>query len=83
MSKAGNNLLMILQKEILKSGGKICDEEKVLQITPINESHVVVRSSKQSYNAKSVVLACGPWINKLLKDLNVTITAQVFQLVAS
>jgi glycine/D-amino acid oxidase-like deaminating enzyme len=46
----------------------IRDEEKVLKIVPGH--HVIVQTSKGRYAAKKLVLAAGPWTNKLTEPLD-------------
>jgi sarcosine oxidase len=45
-------------------GGVVRKDERVLGIEPVN-AEVVVRTDKDTYRAKKVVIAAGPWISQL------------------
>ena len=53
------------------------DETKVKSINPVNDELVEVVTNNGVYSAKSVVLTCGPWINDVLKSVNLKIPVQV------
>nr|XP_009857934.2 peroxisomal sarcosine oxidase-like [Ciona intestinalis] len=69
--------LMSIQSEIKKSGGVVRDQEKVLSIEPVNQDIVRVRTNKNVYKCRSVVLTCGPWANELLKPLGLQLPLTV------
>uniref|UniRef100_F6QJA2 Peroxisomal sarcosine oxidase-like n=2 Tax=Ciona intestinalis TaxID=7719 RepID=F6QJA2_CIOIN len=62
--------LQAIQEELIKFGGELHENEKVLNIEPINASRVNVQTSTAEYDSASVVLCCGSWTNKLLKPLD-------------
>ena len=73
------NLLqfMFLQKNFLNFGGRMHDGEKVEIIRPINDDLVEVTTNNKTYYTKSVVLTCGPWINDVLKPLDLQLPIKV------
>ncbi|XP_068680940.1 peroxisomal sarcosine oxidase-like [Montipora foliosa] len=67
--------LRCLQEQFVEYGGILHDGEKVLNIQP--GSIVAIKTSKNCYKAKSVIITVGPWVNKLLKPLGVQIPISV------
>ena len=59
----------------IKKGGLLKDNEQFTGLTP--GETVTVKTNKGSYQAKSVVFACGPWTNKALSSLNVKLPIAV------
>lgn len=55
---------------ILQMNGKIISHEKLQSIEIINEKIVCLITTENTYQCKNVVLACGPWINKVLKSFD-------------
>ena len=53
------------------------DNEEVLSISSKSENLVTVNTNVGIYSAKSIVLTCGPWMNKILKPLNLELPLQV------
>jgi sarcosine oxidase len=45
--------------------GVVCKDERVFDIEPLNRE-VIVRTDKDTYRAKQVVISAGPWISKLV-----------------
>ncbi|ELT87604.1 hypothetical protein CAPTEDRAFT_226581 [Capitella teleta] len=59
--------LAAYQREFVKLGGVIRDEEGVNRIEP--GSLVAVHTNKDRYSSKKIVIAAGPWTNKLTEPL--------------
>ncbi|XP_076802861.1 peroxisomal sarcosine oxidase-like [Clavelina lepadiformis] len=74
--------LLALRNEILRYGGEIHDEEKVLKIQRISDSLVTISTYKCTYSAKSTVLACGPWAKKSLALLGTDLPTQAVRVIA-
>jgi len=64
-----------LQDQFVEFGGILHDSEKVLDIQP--GSVISIHTTKKSYKAKSVVITVGPWVNRVLKPLGVTIPLSI------
>ncbi|XP_078493752.1 peroxisomal sarcosine oxidase [Ciona intestinalis] len=62
--------ILALKDSALKLAVVIKECEKVNDIVPVNVSRVEVHTNNGKYRSKSVILTCGPWINKVLKPLN-------------
>ncbi|CAK8695646.1 unnamed protein product [Clavelina lepadiformis] len=69
--KADNCISALL--ESFKRFGGIFTQGKVLSIQSVNGDLVKVKTNNGVFFAKSVVLACGPWINDVLKPLGLQI----------
>ncbi|XP_064612435.1 peroxisomal sarcosine oxidase-like [Liolophura sinensis] len=52
-------------------GGVLNDGDKVLRIIPADISEVV--TSRARYKTRSVIITAGPWTNKILKDLGLSL----------
>ncbi|XP_078491086.1 peroxisomal sarcosine oxidase-like [Ciona intestinalis] len=66
-----------VQGAVKTVGGVVRDQEKVLNIDPVNEDTVHVRTNKSVYKCRSVVLTCGPWANEVLKPLDLQLPLEV------
>ena len=69
------NVMNVFQDMTKQLGGAIRDAEPVVSITPGNP--VTVTTTKNSYQAKSVVITAGAWTSKLLKPLGLTLPLKV------
>ncbi|XP_058416201.1 peroxisomal sarcosine oxidase isoform X2 [Diceros bicornis minor] len=67
--------LRVLQDAIRQLGGTVCDGEKVIEIKPVLP--VVVGTTSQSYQTKSLIITAGPWTNRLLRPLGLELPLQV------
>ena len=56
-------------------GGDLYDGEAVTKIIPGNP--VTIVTEKESYKAKSLVVAAGPWTSKVLQPLGLTLPLTV------
>ena len=56
-------------------GGDICDGEAVTDILP--GTTVTIVTDKETYKAKSLIVAAGPWTSKLLQPLGLTLPLTV------
>ena len=65
-----------VQSEFRKYGGVLHDAEVVLSINPVNEGSVVVKTTKGSYEARSVVITAGPWTSRLTEPLGLQLPLQ-------
>nr|CAB3264895.1 peroxisomal sarcosine oxidase-like [Phallusia mammillata] len=72
--------LNAVQASFASLGGVLHDCEKVLHVQPISESHIKVMTNAATYDCKCVILACGPWINKVLEPLDLNIPIKVTQI---
>nr|XP_002124441.3 peroxisomal sarcosine oxidase-like isoform X1 [Ciona intestinalis]XP_026689862.1 peroxisomal sarcosine oxidase-like isoform X1 [Ciona intestinalis] len=69
--------LHALQSGFVKHGGTLQENEKVIEVKHLSANSVSMRTdSHKVYYAKSVVLACGPWINKVLRPLDIELDLQ-------
>ncbi|XP_068678967.1 peroxisomal sarcosine oxidase-like isoform X3 [Montipora foliosa] len=59
--------LKALQAQFIEFGGTLCDNEMVVEIVPGSLVHI--KTTKNVFTAQCVILAAGPWTNKLLKPL--------------
>ncbi|KAF5916153.1 peroxisomal sarcosine oxidase isoform X1 [Diceros bicornis minor] len=66
--------LRVLQDAIRQLGGTVCDGEKVIEIKPVLP--VVVGTTSQSYQTKSLIITAGPWTNRLLRPLGLELPLQ-------
>lgn len=55
--------------------GVLNDGDKVLRIIPGDIAEVV--TSKAKFKARSVIITAGPWTNKMLKDLGLSLPLRV------
>jgi len=69
--------LALFQAAIRTLGGDIKDCEKVNEVRVFSDTLVQVRTNNSVFSSTSVVLTCGPWINKLLKPLGLQLPLQV------
>jgi monomeric sarcosine oxidase len=67
--------LLTLKQMILELGGEICEYSRVTHITHENTLHPIrlELSSGEEVLADRVVIALGPWVHLLLKDMNIPI----------
>ncbi|XP_013421787.1 peroxisomal sarcosine oxidase-like [Lingula anatina] len=66
--------LKTIQSLFSSAGGTIEDGEKVVNITP---GHLIsVHTKQDTYKTKNLVVAAGPWTNKLLEPLNLKLPLQ-------
>ena len=65
------------QEAFRRRGGVIHDGEPVLEVNPISDAIVQVKTSKGEYNAKSVIIAAGPWTSRLTEPLGLHLPLQV------
>nr|XP_018667308.1 peroxisomal sarcosine oxidase-like isoform X4 [Ciona intestinalis] len=69
--------LHALQSEFVKHGGTLQENEKVIEVKHLSANSVSIRTdSHKVYYAKSVVLACGPWINTVLRPFGIQLELQ-------
>lgn len=66
--------LRALQDAIHRLGGTVHDGEKVTEIRP--GLLVMVKTTSNSYQAKSLVITAGPWTSQLLKPLGIELPLQ-------
>nr|XP_026689866.1 peroxisomal sarcosine oxidase-like isoform X6 [Ciona intestinalis] len=70
--------LHALQSEFVKHGGTLQENEKVIEVKHLSANSVSIRTdSHKVYYAKSVVLACGPWINTVLRPFGIQLELQI------
>jgi glycine/D-amino acid oxidase-like deaminating enzyme len=55
----------------------IQDDEPVIKVTPVNDSSVIVKTSKAEYEARNVVIAAGPWTSQLTEPLGLQLPLEV------
>ena len=60
---------------IQQYGGVISDNERVLHVEPGDV--VLVRTTRDEYQCKSVVITTGPWASTLLSPLGLTLPLRV------
>ncbi|XP_024121101.1 peroxisomal sarcosine oxidase [Oryzias melastigma] len=70
--------LKAVQGQFQKLGGVIRDNEKVTNIKP--GSLVTVSTSNGVYRTKRLVIAAGPWTNKLLVDTGIQLPLEVVRI---
>jgi len=63
--------LRVLQDQFVEFGGILKDGETVVDIQP--GSPVTIKTTKSLFTAQKVILTAGPWTNKLLKPLGITL----------
>lgn len=62
----------------MEFGGTLHDSERVLDIQP--GPIIYIKTTKNCYKAKSVIITAGPWVNSILKPLGVQIPITVERL---
>ncbi|XP_073257714.1 peroxisomal sarcosine oxidase-like isoform X2 [Porites lutea] len=67
--------LKALQEQFVEFGGTLHDAEKVLDIQP--GSVINIKTNKNSYRAKRVIITAGPWANNVLRPLGIQIPLSV------
>jgi len=65
-----NDGVEFFQEVFLSLGGHLHEGQEVNRIIPVHSNLVNVQTNKEIYSCHSVILTCGPWINKVLKPLN-------------
>lgn len=70
-----NSALKAMQEQFVEFGGILHDREKVLDIEP--GTVVSIKTVNNTYKARSVVITVGPWVNKVLNPLGVTIPLSI------
>jgi len=70
--------LKSLQEQFVAFGGILHDSEKVVDIQP--GSIINIKTTKNCYKAKSVIITTGPWVNRILKPLGLQIPLSVQRL---
>ncbi|XP_054429204.1 peroxisomal sarcosine oxidase [Pteronotus mesoamericanus] len=70
--------LQALQGAIRQLGGKVGDGEKVVEIKP--GLPIMVKTTSNSYQAKSLVITAGPWTNQLLFPLGIELPLQTLRI---
>ncbi|CAH3021008.1 unnamed protein product [Porites evermanni] len=70
--------LKALQEQFVEFGGTLHDAEKVLDIQP--GSVINIKTNKNSYRAKRVIITAGPWANNVLRPLGIQIPLSSGQL---
>lgn len=63
--------LRVLQEQFVGHGGTLKDGESVIDIQP--GTPVTIKTNKNVYAAYKVIMTVGPWTNKLLKPLGITL----------
>lgn len=63
--------LKALQEQFVEFGGTLHDAEKVLDIQP--GFIISIKTNKNSYRAKRVIITAGPWTNNVLRPLGIQI----------
>ncbi|XP_078363004.1 peroxisomal sarcosine oxidase-like [Oculina patagonica] len=63
--------LRVLQEQFVEFGGTLKDGEVVTEVHP--GSLVTIKTSKNLFTARKVICTAGPWTNKLLKPLGLTL----------
>ena len=61
----------------MKYGGVIRESERVVSIVCDGSDVVTVNTSKSSYQARSVILAAGPWTARLTESLGLRLPLEV------
>ncbi|CAK8694783.1 unnamed protein product [Clavelina lepadiformis] len=69
-----------LEDSVLSNGGVIQDNEKVEKINTISPQEVEILTTKATYNAKSIVITCGPWTNNILKAFHIQLPIKTFRI---
>lgn len=77
LSLMSDSFFTCFQSMFKKCGGILNDCEGVNSIRPISDTEVEVITTKRSYRSKSVILTCGPYVNKLLKTVDLQLPIQV------
>ncbi|XP_073257408.1 peroxisomal sarcosine oxidase-like [Porites lutea] len=63
--------LRVLQEQFLEFGGTLKDGETVAEVWP--GETVTIKTNNNLFTAKKVIITAGPWTNKLLKPLGITL----------
>ncbi|XP_035829108.1 peroxisomal sarcosine oxidase [Aplysia californica] len=63
--------LRALQRLFVENGGVIRDGEQYQSLTPGEVIHV--RTNRGEYQCRSIVFACGPWANKVLSTVGLSL----------
>ncbi|XP_058966224.1 peroxisomal sarcosine oxidase isoform X1 [Pocillopora verrucosa] len=63
--------LRVLQDQFIAFGGTLRDGEGVVEIHP--GSLITIKTTKDLFKAHKVILTAGPWTNKLLKPVGITL----------
>lgn len=69
--------LNAFQREFEKCGGLIHAEEPVLRVMADDADRVTVTTSATSYQARTVILAAGPWTSRLVEPLGLRLPLEV------
>ncbi|CAK8695648.1 unnamed protein product [Clavelina lepadiformis] len=67
-----------LLESFQKLGGKF-KQETLCSVNPIEENLVQITTNKEKHFAKSLVLTCGPWTNKVLKPLGLCLPITIIK----
>ncbi|KAK7088210.1 hypothetical protein V1264_022150 [Littorina saxatilis] len=68
--------LNALQALFKRYGGEIRDGQRVVQVTPEGQGRVTVRTERDVFVTRSVVLCCGPWTSDLTSQLDLKLQLQ-------
>lgn len=63
--------LKVLQEQFVEFGGALKDGEGAVEVHP--GSLVTIKTPKNLFTASKVIITAGPWTNKLLKPLGITL----------
>jgi len=67
--------VLALQKIFVLNHGVLRDGEKVIKIVP--GDIIQIKTDQSTYNAKSIIIACGPYTKTLTEDLGLHLPLQV------
>ena len=69
--------VLFAQRELVKFGGLIHDGQTVERLVVDSADHVTVTTSTDSYHARTVIVAAGPWTSQLLEPLGLRLPLEV------